>query len=109
MMSPENAFRYIAKDHKTDLEKHIYLIQAIRYALFKKSDEQNLPTVHALRLHWLRFCWVCKVYAQDDKKSTVYPPLTEFGWFFPYNKLRIVWDTPEIIQAIESKIKHWTE
>ena len=83
MMTPENAFRYIAKDHKTDLENHIYFIHAIRDALFKKSDDEpNLLTVDALRLHWLRSCWVCKVYAQDDKKSTVYPPLTEFGWFF---------------------------
>ena len=110
MMTPENVFRYIAKDHKTDLENHTYFIQAIRDALFKRcAEEQNLPTVDALRLHWLRSCWVCKVYAQADKKSTVYPSLTEFGWVFQDNKLKIVWDTPENIQAIESKIKLWTE
>ena len=79
-MTPESVLRKLAKDHSTDLETHSCFIIAIREALFNRCYEvQNLPTVEALRYHWLRSCWVCQVYAQADKKSTVNPPLTEFG------------------------------
>ena len=108
-LQPESVFKYVAKDSKTDLENHTRFIKTLREALFKRCDEEhNLPSVEALHYHWLRSCWVCKVWSQADKNSIVYPPLEQYGWVVKGNKLNIVWDTDENIKKFESRVKLWT-
>ena len=107
---PETVFNHLLDQNKTDLENHTIFINALREALFKRCDaEHNLPSVEALHFHWLRSCWVCKVWSQADKNDVVYPPLDHFGWAIKDNKLSIIWDTEENIKKVESKIKLWTQ
>ena len=106
---PKSAFNYLADPNKTDLENHTLFINSLREALFKRCDaEHNLPSVEAFHYHWLRSCWVWKVWSQADKNVIIYPPLDEFGWAVKDNELSIIWDTDESIKKAEGKIKLWT-
>ena len=110
-LKPESVFKSITEEHKSSLENHTQFINCLREALFKRCDEEhNLPSVEALYFHWLRSCWVCKVWSQADKNLVVYPPLEDFGWSITNDEtICLVWDTPENIQKVESRIKLWTE
>ena len=109
-LKPESVFKSVSEENKTSLENHTQFINCLREALFKRCDEEhNIPNVEALHYHWLRSCWVCKVWSQADKNLVVYPPLEDFGWSINNDKLCFVWDTPENIQKVESRIKLWTE
>lgn len=103
-------FKNLSNSQNTPLENHSLLINTIREALFKRCDEEhNIPTVEALHFHWLRSCWVCKVWSQADESEILYPEIDQYGWTVEGNKVHFVWDTDENIQKVQNRLKLWTE
>ena len=63
-----------------------------------------IPSNEALYYHWKRSCWVLHMWRQVDKNSMVLRPITEYGWTLSDNKLTVVWDTLQNMQAIHDRV-----
>ena len=59
-----------------------------------------LPSTEALFLHWQRSCWVIHMWEQADRNTMTLEPITHHGWNITDEKLTVVWDTPQNIQAV---------
>ena len=51
-----------------------------------------------------RPCWVLHMWRQADKNSVVLQPITEYSWTISDNKLTVVWDMPQNMQAILDRV-----
>ena len=64
-----------------------------------------LPSTEALFLHWQRSCWVIHMWEQADRNTMTLEPITHHGWNITDEKLTVVWDTPQNIQAVRDRVK----
>lgn len=58
-----------------------------------QSEIEIIPNAEALKLHWMRCCWVYTFWSQAYANVLDLPPLTDYGWEISDNKLKFVWDT----------------
>ena len=56
-------------------------------------------------LHWQRSCWVIHMWEQADRDTMTLQPITQHGWTVADEKLTVVWDTPENLQAVRDRVK----
>ena len=64
------------------------------------SEEQYLPSLCALKLHWLQSTWVYTVLRQIDLPYILFPDINKFGWKLENNEITVVWDSKENITLV---------
>lgn len=74
------------------------------------TEVEIMPNAEALRLHWLRACWVFKFWLQADIKShSLLPSLLDYGWKLNESCLECVWDSETNFQQVEQTINWYTK
>ena len=65
-----------------DLEKHKSLIHSFREIMWDRAtnEEDMLPNADALKLHWMRCCWVYKYWQQSFSSNMKLEQVQEYGW-----------------------------
>ena len=104
--SPANHFLNFSSAHTTIQQHHQDWLEDIRQNIADRItfDNDMIPSNEALFYHWKRSCWVLHMWRQADKNNMVLQPITEYGWTLSDNKLTVVWDTPENVQAIRARV-----
>ncbi|CAG2204979.1 unnamed protein product [Mytilus edulis] len=64
------------------LDKHVALIKDFRERMWERvmSEVEMIPNAEALKLHWLRCCWVMQYWKQGNTNSMSLPDLNSYGW-----------------------------
>ena len=104
--SPANHFQNFSSTHTTVQQQHKDWLEDIRQNIADRItfDNDMIPSIEALYYHWKRSCWVLHMWRQADKNNMVLKPITEYSWTLSDNKLTVVWDTPENMQAIRDRV-----
>ena len=104
--SPANHFQNFSATHTTIQQQHKDWLEDIQQNIADRITFENdmIPSNEALYYHWKRSCWVLHMWRQADKNSIVLQPITEYGWTISDNKLTVVWDTPQNMQAIRDRV-----
>ncbi|XP_071949801.1 uncharacterized protein [Antedon mediterranea] len=104
----EELFQNINTSDLNDLDKHVKFLQVIRESTFHriKSEDQWIPTVDALKFHWLRSCWVGLVWSQASVNSVDVPDLTKYGWSQTDQGVSITWDSEENMKKVRESVRY---
>ena len=88
-------------------QQHMLWLDDIRQNIWYriKFENEMLPSTEALFLHWQRSCWVIHMWEQADRNTMTLEPITHHGWNITDEKLTVVWDTPQNIQAVRDRVK----
>ena len=107
--SPKALFDTLQVENVHD--KHLNFISEIRDKMWERilHETEMMPNPDALKLHWLRSCWVFKLWSQATRQFLVLPPLSDFGWKIESNKLECVWDIDTNFQKIRKTIDWYTK
>ena len=105
--SPEQILKNCASDDV--LQKHYEFLNIIRKGTWKGEYEDTLlPSNAALELHWLRSCWVSRVWGSATTPTFDFPSLNSYGWDVEDGKVRIRWDNEENIKDIQANVSYLT-
>ena len=63
-----------------------------------------IPSNEAVYYHWKRSCWVIHMWRQGDKNHMILEPITKYGRTLSNNKLAVLWDMPENMEAIHQRV-----
>ena len=104
---------YNSIDVPDALTKHHKALDIIRAASWKGEYEDDLlPSCSALKLHWLRSCWVSSVWDNVCSPYFMYPDVSLYGYNVSTeddkNKVSLIWDTEENINLIRENVIHLT-
>ena len=106
--SPEMHYhKFITADQTTN-EQHKNWLNDIRRNIWHriKFENENIPSIDALFLHWQRTCWISQMWLQADQTNIILEPMTDYGWSIIDNNLRVVWDSDKNRQAVRNRIEN---
>ena len=94
-----------------DIQTHQLLITRIREKMWERvvTEVEIMPNTEALRLHWLRSCWVFKFWSQASVNCMSLPPLSDYGWSIDNDKLECIWDSDVNIKKVEQTVDWYTK
>ena len=95
------------------LEHHYKALDIVRKASWVGVyEDQLLPSNGALRLHWLRTCWVATVWGNVHLPVFTYPDISLYGYNVSNDNgeihVNITWDTDENIDKIKANVLYLT-
>lgn len=109
--SPVELFHSFVAD--TVLEQHSKALDIVRSASWKVGyEDELLPSDEALRLHWLRSCWVSSVWDSAKTDKFMYPDISKYG--FKVSNVEgetvvgVEWDTVENMRKIKENVLYLT-
>ncbi|CAC5419986.1 unnamed protein product [Mytilus coruscus] len=84
---------------------------AIREKLWERvvTEVEMMPNHEALKLHWMRCCWVFDYWSQSTSNTHTLSELSKSGWQITDNRLEIVWDTVLNFQKVEKTVEWYTK
>ena len=85
-------------------------LNLIRDTVWERTEyeENHVPSLNALRFHWLRCCWVSHYWSQAISQSVAPLNLLQYGWTLTNGMLSIVWDSQANIQKVRDNVKFLT-
>ena len=99
---------YNSLDHTVSLEDHHQQwLETIRTAIGERitNEEERIPSYTALWRHWLRSCWVHKVWKQAANHNIVLPQPQQYGWTLNEDGTHsIEWEAEEVVKHIQHTI-----
>ena len=92
-------------------QKHLKFISEIREKQWERvtTEVDIMPNAEALKLHYMRCCWVFDYWAQADKNIMILGELCEHGWQIRNNMLDFVWDTELNFRKVEKTVAWYTK
>ena len=86
-------------------------LESIRIKTIERSDyeEGSMPSVDALRRHWLRSTYVSLLWQQASCRHVVMPHLELYGWNIVDGVLYCDWDSPENIFKVKDRVAFVTK
>ncbi|XP_052059747.1 uncharacterized protein LOC127700352 [Mytilus californianus] len=92
-------------------EKHVSFISAIREKLWERvvTEVEMMPNHEALKLHWMRCCWVFDYWSQSTSNTHTLSDLSKSGGQITDNRLELVWDTVLNFQKVEKTVEWYTK
>ena len=108
----EDLFKCYYCSEYDKLQNHLRWLNLIRKATHSsgKNEEHFLPSSAALELHWMRSCWVCKIWQQADQATMVMPKVEDHGWQLDAEQhLTVRWDSNVNIRQVEARIHCFTK
>ena len=105
--SPPAHFKNFTTPGLTVEQQHSNWLEDIRQNISYrvKFENEMIPSDEALKLHWTRSCWIIHMWRQADHNTMSLQPITQYGWSITNDKLTIVWDTTENMQAVRDRVK----
>ncbi|VDI21136.1 Hypothetical predicted protein [Mytilus galloprovincialis] len=93
------------------LDKHVALIKAFRERMWERvtSEVEMIPNAEALKLHWLRCCWVMQYWKQGNTNFMSLPDLNSYGWNISDGEITVVWDTEINLKKVNDTIQWYTK
>ena len=84
------------------LQHHSAWLDVIRHNICYhiKYENETIPSIEALLLHWKRTCWVTEMWGQATCSKMTLEPMTNYGWSFHDNTLSKMWDSHDNIAAV---------
>ncbi|CAC5392585.1 unnamed protein product [Mytilus coruscus] len=73
------------------------------------TEVEMMPNHEALKLHWMRCCWVFDYWSQSTSNTHTLSELSKSGWQITDNRLEIVWDTVLNFQKVEKTVEWYTK
>ena len=67
-------------------------------------EDSLIPSIEALRLHWMRSRWVLLYWRQAQHSYIQLPPIEKHGWKIKEQSLVVEWDTEENIKGVQSRV-----
>ena len=104
--TPSPANHFLKFSGTTPQQQHKDWLEDIQQHAADRStfDNDMIPSTEALYYHWKRSCWVVHMWRQGDKNHMDLQPITEYGWSLINNKLTVLWDTVENMEAIRQRV-----
>ncbi|XP_071951903.1 uncharacterized protein [Antedon mediterranea] len=93
----------------SDLDIHVKFLTVIRESIFHRitSEDQWMPTVDALKYHWLRTCWIALVWSQASTNLVVIPDCIKYGWSqTDQGKITVIWDSEENKLKVSESVRY---
>ncbi|CAC5422646.1 LIN54 [Mytilus coruscus] len=73
------------------------------------SEVEMIPNAEALKLHWLRCCWVMQYWKQRNTNFMSLPEINSFGWNISNGEITVVWDTEINLKKVNDTIQWYTK
>ena len=91
---------------ESPLDKHKRWLACIRKSIWDRidSDDELLPTVEALQLHWKHSCWVSTLWSKANSNKLALPDIINCGWKVENGKLEFEWDSEENMKQIRHRV-----
>ena len=79
-------------------------IKTLNTKIWERVDFEDslIPSIEALRLHWMRSRWVLLYCRPTQCTHIQLPPLEKYGWKIEERSLVVEWDMEENIKSIQS-------
>lgn len=105
--SPATHYLRFTDSETSTKQQYIKWLPDIRDAIWNpvKLENQMIPSIDALYLHWQWSCWVVNMWSQSGQNVMKVQSIQIFGWAIIDNQLTIRWNTAENIQSIRSAWK----
>ena len=85
------------------LEQHALWLESIRTTI--SFEDEMIPSVDALKRHWLRSCWILDMWSQAQHNNMTLLPLDGNGWLrVSDEELAIDWDSQDNIQRVRDRV-----
>ncbi|CAC5371822.1 unnamed protein product [Mytilus coruscus] len=96
---------------ESDLDKHLAIIKKFRESIWERvvSEVEMIPNAEALKLHWLRCCWVMQYWKQSSTTFMSLPDIKCFGWNIINGDVTVVWDSEWNVQTVNDTIQWYTK
>lgn len=100
--TPDQLFNSINQS-LSDEEKHKEWYISIKRVIRVYSEEQRPPTLTALKRHWMRSCWVQKMWENSSKPDQYdgLPPPESHGWLKDNN---VDWEGEDVRKRIQATL-----
>ena len=104
--TPQHLFHSL--EEASPLDQHQQWLENIRGTIGERitSEDERVPSHGALWRHWLRSCWVYKMWGKSMSKTIGLPPPEKYGWELNHNDgtYCIDWECEEVQQQIKNSI-----
>ena len=97
---------YLDNKKLSGRDLHCEWLNEIRDAQWNKclSEEKVIPSNDALRYHWLRSCFVFRMWGQTLEQNMVIPDMKKYGWEVGLENVSVIWDSKKNLAKIKSKM-----
>ena len=87
-------------------QKDFMWIKMLNAKIWERVDFEDslIPSIEALRLHWMRSRWVLLYWRQAQHSYIQLPPIEKHGWKIKEQTLVVEWDTEENIKGIQNRV-----
>ena len=104
-LSPIACYWSYTTQSEVPTEKHFLWIKKLNTKIWGRVDFEDslIPSIEALRLHWMRSRWVLLYWRQAQRSYIQLPPIEKHGWKIKEQSL-VEWDTEENIKGIRSRV-----
>ena len=93
---------------ESSTEKHQIWLQKIRDTVSDRivNEEERVPSYTALWRHWLRSCWVSRMWQNATLPNLFHslPRPDDCGWIEKDGKFSIDWEAPEVLEKVKTTI-----
>ncbi|CAG2204987.1 unnamed protein product [Mytilus edulis] len=93
------------------LDTHVALIKDFRERMWERVmlEVEMIPNAEALKMHWLRCCWVMQYWKQGNTNFMSLPDLNSYGWNISDGEITVVWDTEINLKTVNDTIQWYTK
>ena len=112
--TPVQLYNSIESSSTKPTERHKLWLEKIRNTVSNRivNEEERVPTYTALWRHWLRSCWVSKMWQNSPIPDIPYnlPRPEDSGWIrTSEQKFSVDWEAPEVQKKIAATIEFLTK
>ena len=112
--TPVQLYNSIESSSTKPTERHKLWLEKIRNTVSNRivNEEERVPTYTALWRHWLRSCWVSKMWQNSPIPDILYnlPRPEDSGWIrTSEKKFSVDWEAPEVQKKIAATIEFLTK
>ncbi|CAG2204983.1 unnamed protein product [Mytilus edulis] len=73
------------------------------------SEVEMIHNAEALKLHWLRCCWVMQYWKQGNTNFMSLPDLNSYGWNISDGEITVMWDPGINFKKVNDTIQWYTK
>ena len=105
-LSPIACYWSYTTQSEVPTEKHFLWIKKLNTKIWERVDFEDslIPSIEALRLHWIRSRWVLLYWRQAQRSYIQLPPIEKHGWNIKEQSLVVEWDTEKNIKGVQSRV-----
>ncbi|XP_066282530.1 uncharacterized protein [Branchiostoma lanceolatum] len=108
--NPDEMFCNFAQKYSEVEHIHSKWLTEIRKRIWDRLEfeDQSLPSFDALKLHFDRCIWVCKLWSLSLEQDMDLPNIEMHGWKIEDSIIKVVWDSNENISRVKKTVEFLT-